>query len=244
MRACLILPTYNEAPNLEGMVAAVRTLGQGIEILVVDDASPDGTGRIADELARGSNDLVVVHRIGARGYGEALTEGLQTALARGAEAVLTMDCDFSHDPASIPSLLAALAESDLVIGSRYVEGGELRAWPLHRRLLSASANAFVHELFKLPATDCTSGFRAYRRTVLESIPWTELHSQGYSCLVELLYWGARRGGARVREVPICFVERRAGKSKMGLREIVGGAANLIVLRIRLLTGALRPDGPP
>jgi glycosyltransferase involved in cell wall biosynthesis len=215
VRVCLVLPTYNEAPNLERLVAAVRTLSRGIEILVVDDASPDGTGRIADELAQGSDDLVALHRTGGRGYGEALTDGFRAALVRGAEAVLTMDCDFSHDPEAIPRLLQALDGADLVIGSRYVEGGELRAWPLHRRLLSASANAFVRVLFALPASDCTSGFRAYRRAVIESIPWNELHSQGYSCLVELLYWAVRRHGARVREVPIRFTERRAGKSKMG-----------------------------
>lgn len=243
MRACLILPTYNEAPNLERLVAAVRALDRGMEILVVDDASPDGTGRIADELSRGRPDMTVLHRAGARGYGEALTDGFRAALARGAEALLTMDCDFSHDPEAIPRLLEALAESDLVIGSRYVAGGELRAWPIHRRLLSASANAFVRVLFALPASDCTSGFRAYRRAVVESIPWTELHSQGYSYLVELLYWAVRRRGARVCEVPICFTERRAGTSKMGLREIVGGAFNLLWLRARLLAGALREAAP-
>ena len=243
MRACLVLPTYNEAPNLERLVDAVRRLGQPIDVLVVDDASPDGTGRIADALAEGRSDLAVLHRTGPRGYGEALTDGFRAALGRGAEAVLTMDVDFSHDPATIPRLVEALAEADIVIGSRYVAGGELRAWPLHRRLLSASANAFVRALFTLPASDCTSGFRAYRRAVVESIPWPELHSQGYSYLVEVLYWAVRRRRARVVEVPICFTERRAGKSKMGLREIVGGALNLLWLRARLLTGALRTASP-
>ncbi len=243
MRACLILPTYNEAPNLERLVDEVRRLGAQIDVLVVDDASPDGTGTIADALAEGRSDLAVLHRTGPRGYGEALTDGFRAALGRGAEALLTMDVDFSHDPAAIPRLLEALAGADLVIGSRYVAGGELRAWPLHRRLLSASANAFVRILFALPASDCTSGFRAYRREVVESIPWGELHSQGYSYLVEVLYWAVRRRGARVVEVPICFTERRAGKSKMGLREIVGGAVNLLGLRIRLLTGALKEATP-
>jgi dolichol-phosphate mannosyltransferase len=243
MRACLVLPTYNEAPNLERLVQAVRALELPIDVLVVDDASPDGTGRIADSLAEGRSDLAVVHRTGRRGYGEALTDGFREALRRGASAVLTMDVDFSHDPATVPRLLEALAEADLVIGSRYVEGGELRAWPLHRRLLSASANAFVRVLFALPAADCTSGFRAYRRAAVESIPWAELHSQGYSYLVELLYWTVRRPAARVREVPICFTERRAGKSKMGLREILGGALNLLWLRARLLAGAVRTPPP-
>ena len=243
MRACLILPTYNEAPNLERLVEAVRRLGRSLDVIVVDDASPDGTGAIADALAEGRTDLVVLHRTGPRGYGEALTDGFRAALGRGAEALLTMDVDFSHDPEALPRLLGALESADLVIGSRYVAGGELRAWPLHRRLLSASANAFVRVLFALPASDCTSGFRAYRREVVESIPWAELHSQGYSYLVEVLYWAVRRRRARVVEVPICFTERRAGKSKMGLREIVGGALNLLGLRIRLLTGAVRASAP-
>jgi dolichol-phosphate mannosyltransferase len=243
VRACLILPTYNEAPNLERLLEAVRRLGEPIDVLVVDDASPDGTGRIADALAEGRTDLAVLHRTGPRGYGEALTDGFRAALARGADALLTMDVDFSHDPATVPRLLGALSDADLVIGSRYVTGGELRAWPLHRRLLSASANAFVRFLFALPASDCTSGFRAYRREIVESIPWPELHSQGYSYLVEVLYWAVRRRRARVVEVPICFTERRAGKSKMGLREIVGGALNLLWLRARLIVGALRGATP-
>lgn len=235
MHICLILPTYNEAPNLERLVTAVRALGLGLEILIVDDASPDRTGQIAEGLALGHRDLGVLCRTGPRSYGEALTDGFGTALSRGAEVILTMDADFSHDPAAIPQLLAALHEADLAIGSRYIEGGELRAWPLYRRLLSASANAFVQLLFNLPTHDCTSGFRAYRRVVLESIPWTELHSVGYSYLVEILYWAVRGQGARVVEVPICFAERQAGKSKMGFRHIVDGAFYLLWLRARLLS---------
>ncbi len=243
-RRCLILPTYNEAENLERLVALIRGLESGVDLLVVDDRSPDGTGRIADNLARGRSDTAVLHRAGPPRYGDALTDGLRTALARGFDVVLSMDCDFSHDPAAIPSLLEALEQADIVIGSRYVEGGRLRAWPRHRRLLSAGANAFVRALFNLPVRDCTSGFRAYRRAVVESIPWSELHSEGYSCLVELLYWAVRTGGARVREVPILFSERRAGKSKMGLREIVGGALNLLWLRVCLLRAAAsRPRLP-
>jgi dolichol-phosphate mannosyltransferase len=236
MKSCLILPTYNEACNLERLVSRIRELRAGVHILVVDDSSPDGTGEIADGLARGRSDMTVVHRTGRRRYGDALTEGLRVALARGFDAVLTMDCDFSHDPAAIPSLLENLGECDVAIGSRYVAGGQLRAWPRHRRWLSASANSFVRTLFDLPAHDCTSGYRAYRRAVVESIPWRELNSQGYSCLVELLFWAVRRHGALVREVPIVFTERRAGKSKMGLREIFGGALSLLALRARLAYG--------
>jgi dolichol-phosphate mannosyltransferase len=229
-----VLPTYNEAENLPRLIAAVRGLPRAFPVVVVDDDSPDGTGRLAEELARGREDLVVIHRRGVRGFGEALTEGFREALSRGAETVFTMDADFSHDPADLVRLQDALLEADLVIGSRYTEGGELRAWPFYRRLLSAAANSFVGVLFHLRARDCTSGFRGYRRAVLAGIPWDSLHSPGYSFLVEVLYWAARRPAARIREVPICFSERREGKSKMGLREIVWGATSLLKLRLALL----------
>jgi dolichol-phosphate mannosyltransferase len=228
----VLLPTYNEAENLARLVAAVLAL-PGVDVLVVDDASPDGTGRLADELARSDPRVGVLHRTGPRGYGEALTEGFREALRRGAAHIVTMDCDFSHDPARVPALLEALGDADVAIGSRYVEGGEVRAWSLSRRILSASANAFVRALFRLPARDCTSGFRAYRRAVLEGIPWERLHSPGYSFLVEVLYWADRVPGRRFREVPIHFVDRTAGRSKMGFREIVSGAGNLLRLRWRL-----------
>ena len=229
-----MLPTYNEAENLPRLVAAIRELGLGLTLVVVDDASPDGTGRLAGELAEGRTDLTVVARQGPRGFGEALTEGFLTARALGATAVLTMDCDFSHDPKDVPRLLAALDGADMVIGSRYTAGGQLRAWPLYRRLLSAAANTFVRVLFGLPAHDCTSGFRAYRPELLDGIPWEGLHSPGYSFLVEVLYWATRKPGVRIREVPIVFSERELGKSKMGLREIVGGATSLLKLRLQLL----------
>ena len=234
MRPVLVLPTYNEAENLPRLVAAIRELGLGLTLVVVDDASPDGTGRLAAELAAGRTDLTVVARQGPRGFGEALTEGFLTARALGATAVLTMDCDFSHDPRDVPRLLAALDGADMVIGSRYTAGGQLRAWPLYRRLLSAAANTFVRVLFGLPAHDCTSGFRAYRPELLDGIPWEGLHSPGYSFLVEVLYWATRKPGVRIREVPIVFSERELGKSKMGMREIVGGATSLLKLRLDLL----------
>jgi dolichol-phosphate mannosyltransferase len=228
-----VLPTYNESDNLPRLVAALRSLPLALDILVVDDASPDGTGEIADEMGRGRTDLRVLHRSGPRGYGDALTDGFRAALTGGTDAIVTMDCDFSHDPADVPRLLQALDQADLVIGSRYTHGGSLRAWPLYRRILSTVANRFARFFFHLRARDCTSGFRAYRRAVLERIPWTALHSPGYSFLVEVLYWGSRDPRLRIREVPICFTERREGASKMGLREIVLGAANLLTLRAEL-----------
>jgi glycosyltransferase involved in cell wall biosynthesis len=240
MRACLVLPTLNEAPNLPPLLAAIRRAVPDLPILVVDDRSPDGTGAIAEELAARDEYLTVLHRDGPRGFGAALTAGFRRALADGAEAVLTMDGDFSHDPAEIKRLLGALESADMVIGSRYTAGGTIEAWSLYRRLLSAAANAFVRVLYDLPARDCTSGFRCYRRQALQAVPWERLHSTGYSFLVEVLYWASRSPQARVREIPIRFTERRAGRSKMGFREIVAGVFNLIRLRL----GLLASGGPP
>jgi len=239
--AFLVLPTLNEAENLPRLVARLREVAPALDILVIDDESSDGTAELADGLARTDPHVVVIHRKGPRGYGQALTEGFRQALARGARAVATMDSDFSHDPAELPSLLAALEEeADVVIGSRYTAGGRIADWSLSRRLLSAAANAFVRVLFRLPARDCTSGFRAYRREVLEVVPWDRLHSPGYSFLVEVLYWAGRAPHRRFRELPICFVDRRLGRSKMGVREIVFGAANLLKLRWQLARRPLTP----
>jgi len=242
MPACLVLPTLDEALNLAPLVAAVRKAAPGLRILVVDDRSPDGTGAVAEELALRDGNLAVLHREGPRGFGGALTEGFRRALGEGAEAVVTMDCDFSHDPQDVPRLLAALGSGDVVIGSRYTAGGTIRAWSLYRRLLSAAANSFVRVLYRLPARDCTSGFRAYTREALLGVPWDGLHSPGYSFLVEVLYWTTRAPARRVVEVPICFTERRAGKSKMGWRQIFAGALNLIKLRLDLLGPARRARG--
>jgi dolichol-phosphate mannosyltransferase len=232
----LILPTLNEALNLAALATRARQCANRLHILIVDDASTDGTAAVADELARADPHVRVLHRQGPRGYGNALTEGFRAALAAGATAVLSMDCDFSHDPADLPRLLDGLESADVVIGSRYAPGGQVAAWSRSRRLLSASANAFVHTLFRLPARDCTSGFRAYRREALSGIPWENLHSAGYSFLVEVLYWAARDGARVVHEVPIRFVDRHAGESKMGLRQIFSGATNLLRLRLRLARG--------
>ena len=230
-----MLPTLNEAENLAAVVARLREVAPQAQVLVVDDASTDGTATIAEDLARADPAVRVLHRRGKKGYGESLTEGFRTALDSGADVVASMDCDFSHDPSALPSLLSATGEADLVIGSRYVAGGAIRNWGVYRTGLSAAANAFVRVLFRLPVHDCTSGFRAYRRDVVEAIPWDRLHSTGYSFLVEILYWSAR-AGRRVREVPITYVDRTRGQSKMGVRQIVFGAANLVKLRLELARG--------
>jgi dolichol-phosphate mannosyltransferase len=227
VKTWVVLPTYNEAGNLGRMIDDLVGLEAGLSVLVVDDDSPDGTGAIAEERTRRHASVRILHRRGERGLGTAYLAGFREALAGGAEAVLTMDCDYSHDPAQVPEMVAALEGADVVVGSRYAPGGRIVGWSWHRRVLSRSANRFVHALFHLPASDCTSGFRVYRRRVLELIPWDSVRSTGYSFLVESLLWASRQDGARIVEVPICFRDRDEGKSKLGWREAVHGAANLL-----------------
>jgi dolichol-phosphate mannosyltransferase len=237
-RVLVVLPTYNEAPNILPVTRAIRLAVPEALVLIVDDESTDGTAQLADELARADRLIEVIHRRG-RGYGEALSAGFRVALERGATAVATLDGDLSHDPADLPRLLVALEVADLAIGSRYVPGGCIRGWGLERRVLSAAANAFVRLLLGLPTRDCTSGFRAYRREALDEVRLERLHSTGYSYLVEMLYWvGRTRSGDRIQEVPICFVDRQAGRSKMRFREMTMGALRLLQLRVRL---TLRAD---
>ena len=213
------------------MVEKIASLDANLRIVVVDDASPDGTGAIADELKAKDPRVHVIHRT-ERGLGTAYLAGFKEAMARGGEALLTMDCDFSHDPAVIPDLVKALGSADVVIGSRYVPGGRVEGWPVHRKVLSRVANNFVHALFDIPAKDCTSGFRLYRKEVVQGIEWENVRSTGYSFLVESLYWASRQKGARLVEVPITFRDRTRGASKLGWREAVHGARNLIQLWLK------------
>ena len=213
------------------MVEKIASLDANLRIVVVDDASPDGTGAIADELKAKDPRVHVIHRT-ERGLGTAYLAGFREAMARGGNALLTMDCDFSHDPAVIPDLMKALGSADLVIGSRYVPGGRVEGWPVHRKVLSRVANNFVHALFDIPAKDCTSGFRLYRKEVVQAIEWENVRSTGYSFLVESLYWASRQKGARLVEVPITFRDRTRGASKLGWREAVHGARNLIQLWLK------------
>jgi len=218
VRPVVIVPTYNERENVAPLIAALLRIPD-VRVLVADDNSPDGTGAEADRVARETGDRVsVLHRTGARGLGLSYIDGMRQALAAGATHICQMDADFSHDPAALPRLLDATAGADLVIGSRYVPGGELRNWGVHRKALSAIANAYVRAITRLPVRDCTSGFRCWRRELLEQLPLDRVVSDGYAFLVEMA-WEAFVAGGRIAEVPIVFVERRQGASKMSGRVI-------------------------
>jgi len=216
----LILPTYNEADNLENMVrAALPRLAEVApehHILVVDDNSPDGTGRIADRLAAELAEVDVLHRPGKQGLGRAYLAGFACALEGGAELVLEMDCDFSHDPADLPRLIRATAEADLVLGSRYAPGGAVQDWGLMRRALSRGGSLYAQLLLRLPVRDLTGGFKCFRREVLEGLDLAGIAADGYGFQIEVTY-RAVRAGFRVAEVPIVFTDRRVGHSKMSAR---------------------------
>jgi dolichol-phosphate mannosyltransferase len=212
-RAIVVVPTYNERENLPALVDGLMA-HPNVSVLVVDDNSPDGTAALAHEL-RGKYParLRVLERTGPRGLGRSYIDGLKLALDGPAELICQMDADFSHDPAQLPRLIEAASAFDVVIGSRYIPGGKVVNWPLHRRLLSRVANMYVHTVTRLSARDCTSGYRCWRRDALAAMPLDRFISEGYSFLVEMLYV-ANGLGSRIGEVPITFVERRLGASKM------------------------------
>jgi dolichol-phosphate mannosyltransferase len=219
MTASVVIATYNERENLPDLVAQI-VQNPGYRVIVVDDNSPDGTGAIADSLAAQFPGRVsVIHRAGPRGLGRSLVEGLRRALADDADIVFQMDADFSHDPKYLPSIAAATADADLVLGSRYLRGVSVVNWPLHRIVLSTVANRYIRAVTGVEVNDCTTGYRCWRREALAQIPLNGVISDGYSFLVETLYL-ARRAGCRIREVPIIFVERRLGTSKVSWRVLM------------------------
>jgi len=236
MRATVCLPTYNERENVERMVRALHALG--VHVLVIDDGSPDGTGDIADALARELEGVSVLHRPHKEGLGPAYLAGFHRALADGAELILEMDCDFSHDPADVPRLLAAAEEADLVLGSRYVEGGGTENWGAVRRFISRGGSLYAQVLLGLPVRDMTAGFRCYRRAVLEALPLDEIHSKGYAFQIEMTYRTLRKGFS-VHEIPITFVDRLEGGSKMSRAIVVEGVWKVPALRFDALRGRLR-----
>ena len=216
MNVVIIVPTYNERENLPILLDSILA-HYDYRVLVVDDQSPDGTGGVADEYARRHPDRIeVMHRTGPRGLGRSYIDGMKRALAGGADVVCQMDADFSHDPKYLPDLIAATGQYDLVIGSRYLRGVSVVNWPLRRVILSAFANWYVRSITRLAVRDCTAGYRAWRRDALAAIPIDGMLSGGYAFAVELTFEAARRG-YRIGEVPIIFVERREGVSKMSTR---------------------------
>ena len=230
MNATVVIATYNERENLGGLVSAILEY-PGYRIIVVDDDSPDGTGALADELAtRIGSRVSVIHRMGARGLGRSLVAGLQRALDSDADLIFQMDADFSHDPKYLPEMAAAAGDADLVLGSRYLRGISVVNWPLHRIILSSFANRYIRAITGLAVRDCTTGFRCWRREALARLPLDGLISDGYAFLIEQLHL-ARRVGCRVREVPIVFVERREGSSKISPGVLLESA--IVPWRLRL-----------
>jgi dolichol-phosphate mannosyltransferase len=234
----VVLPTYNERENLEGISAAVLAALPEAEVLIVDDSSPDGTGLLADTIAAREPRLQVLHRPGKEGLGAAYRHAFRWALGQpGVRAVVQMDADFSHDPADLPRLLAPLMhDADLVLGTRYIRGGGTIGWPLHRRLISRAGTLFARTVLLLPYRDLTGGFKAWRRELLEAVRLRDASASGYGFQIEMTWWSHRRR-AKIVQVPITFRERVAGRSKM-TGSIVREALLLVVrLRLRAIADA-------
>ena len=241
VRVAICLPTYNERENLAGVV---RALGRvfadhdlGGRVLVVDDRSPDGTGDVADELAAELPWVEVLHRGRKEGLGPAYLAGFRHVLAEGADLVLEMDADFSHDPADVPRLVAAAAEADLAIGSRYVPGGGVRNWGPLRRAISRGGCLYAQAILALPVKDSTAGFKCYRRAVLETIDLDAIDSKGYAFQIETTY-RALRGGFRVVEVPVVFTDRGEGSSKMSRAIVLEAVTKVPALRLTAALGRI------
>jgi dolichol-phosphate mannosyltransferase len=229
-KALLCLPTYDERDNLAPMIDAILAVVPGIEVLVIDDNSPDGTGQLADQIAAREPRVKVLHRAGKEGLGRAYLAGFAWALARDYGLVLEMDCDFSHDPSYLPGLLAAAEEADLVLGSRYVKGGGTVDWGLLRRLISRGGSFYARTILGLSVRDLTGGFKCFRREVLEAIDLPTVECTGYAFQIELTYRAARRG-FRIREIPIVFADRRVGHSKMSRRIVLEAIRKVWSIRL-------------
>lgn len=231
MRSVVVLPTYNEADNIERFLPAVRAALPDADILVVDDNSPDGTGQLADAIAAELGQIKVLHRPGKQGLGSAYRHGFQIAIDEGYEVVVSMDSDFSHDPESLPAMVAlVVAGADAVVGSRYVSGGRTEHWPVHRRVLSRWGNRYTSFVLQLPVRDCTSGYRVYRASALAAIEPATTGAEGYAFLTELVRRLDHRGFG-IQEHPIVFRDREHGSSKMSARIVA--ESMLLVTRLAL-----------
>jgi dolichol-phosphate mannosyltransferase len=233
-RTLIALATYNECDNLEALVVAIREKAPHADLLVIDDNSPDGTGRLADEIAR-TGWLKVIHRPGKLGLGTAILAAMRHALGHDYDVLVTMDADFSHHPRYLPALLAGLSRKDVMIGSRYVPGGGYIGWPASRVVMSRCVNLLVRLLMRLPAKDCSGGYRAYRVALLRQAHLEKMRSTGYSFEEEVLY-RCRKAGARIGETPIVFENRRVGASKLSVRETARSLAVLLTLGVNAFFG--------
>jgi dolichol-phosphate mannosyltransferase len=237
VKALIVIPTYNERENLRPLLSQVFAQGLPTEVLIIDDNSPDGTGAMADELAAADPRVHVMHRGGKMGLGSAYVAGFSYALERDYDAVFEMDADFSHNPDSLPEFLRELETADLVVGSRYLHGVTVVNWPLKRLILSYGANVYSRVITGIPIKDLTGGYKCFRRRVLESLDLSRVKSDGYGFQIEINY-KAWRKGFRIKEIPILFVDRRAGESKMNRRIVWEAAFMVWRLRILDLIGAL------
>ena len=229
MKTLIIIPTYNELENLRPLLQEIFSYAPDTGVLIVDDNSPDGTGKLADEIHNENPQVHVLHRAGKLGLGTAYIAGFKYAVAHDYDAAFEMDADFSHDPRYLPDFLKAIEHADLVIGSRYIPGGGTPNWSFLRRFISGGGNIFARFMLGIPVQDCTAGFRCYRRQVLESIDLDTIQSQGYAFQVEMAY-RVMRQGFKIVETPIIFMDRRIGKSKMSRKIVI--EAFIYVLRAR------------
>jgi dolichol-phosphate mannosyltransferase len=230
-RILVILPTYNEAENVTGLTRLVLQQDERIEVLVVDDGSPDGTAEQVEALRADEPRVHLIRRPGKLGLGTAYLAGFRFGLDEGYSLVFTMDCDFSHNPRYLSEMIEKLRDCDLVVGSRYVKGGGIENWPWYRLLLSRFANFYARTLLRLELRDCTAGFRGYRREVLEGVDPFDVRSSGYSFLEEMA-WKVSRAGFSIAEVPIVFEQRQAGSSKIESREIYLAAWKVLITALR------------
>lgn len=235
---CVVIPTYNEAANIGRLIEALRGLSGGLSIIVVDDGSPDGTGRIAEGLSSRFGPLEVLHRSGKSGRGSAVLAGFEAALQKGARTILEMDADFSHDPRELPDTIAALKRGDVVIRSRYAPGSSIVDWSLSRRVFSRLANLFARALLGIPLSDYTNGYRAYAREALLALEPEKIESSGYIVLSETAYQLHLKGFHFV-ELPTVFVNRRRGQSNLTLREVLGALGGILRLRWKYRDGKKR-----
>ncbi|QWV96279.1 polyprenol monophosphomannose synthase [Geomonas nitrogeniifigens] len=237
----VVIPTYNERDNLEKLVRQVLALDPALELLVVDDNSPDGTGELAERLAAETGRVFVLHRSGKLGLGSAYRQGFAKALAMGADLVVQMDADFSHDPAMIPYFFEETRNADLVIGSRYLNGVSVVNWPLRRLMLSYFASVYTRVITGLNISDCTSGFKCFRAEALKAIDLSNIRSDGYSFQIEMSY-RCKEKGFRISEVPIIFIDRHAGTSKMSKKIVREAVLMVWKLKLGSLLRAVLPKG--